>query len=208
MKKPAISELTLREKIGQMLVLSCGTLCKVDDVKEFLDNNPYGSLWAASYMKMSFLNEFNENNMPGYENKVDYMNVAAEVDDSNGLDYTLDLKYRAFKEKYTGHYKVPLLYCLDAESGLRSTFHYYTSTPSATAIGATNDPEYAYKYGKAIGHELKTAGVGWVWSPVADRPSPFASSSIGRTYSSNRELAQTWLLTVLKVFSLKRLLRV
>ena len=51
MKKPALSELTPREKTGQMLILSCGTLCSVDKVKEFLDNNPYGSLWAASYMK-------------------------------------------------------------------------------------------------------------------------------------------------------------
>lgn len=198
MKKPALSELTLREKVGQMISLCPENIIRagVENVEEFMKNNPFGSMWVAAHMNMSFLNEFNSETDELIKNDSSGMiNVAYE---DAGPDYNRDLKFKAFKEKYTKTYKAPLLLSLDVEAGLKSTYAYYSTIPVPTAVGATNDPEYAYKYGKAVAHETKISGVEWVWSPVADNPSPFASSSLGRAYSSDVEYATKMVLANIK----------
>lgn len=170
MKKPLLSELTIREKVGQTVSLSPALVNMAEDIDEYLKNNPFGSMWVAGHQNM------------------DFINVAGESS-GNNLDYDLDIGFREFAAKASAYCKAPLLLSLDAETGLNQTYPYYSMVPSSNAIGATGDPECAYKVGKAVGHELKTAGVRWVWGPVADNPCPLASIFLLRAYSSDVKLA-------------------
>ena len=51
MKKPLLSELTLREKIGQTVVLSPRVMAEVTDIDEYFKNNPEGSIKYYSNWK-------------------------------------------------------------------------------------------------------------------------------------------------------------
>ncbi|MCH1625952.1 beta-N-acetylhexosaminidase [Fredinandcohnia sp. SECRCQ15] len=67
-----------------------------------------------------------------------------------------------------GH-KKPLLICLDQENGVvRRLGEGTTIFPGAMLLGATNDPENAYKVGLGTGRELKALGVNWNLAPVLD----------------------------------------
>ena len=56
MKKPLLSELTLREKIGQTVVLSPRVMAEVTEIDEYFKKNPYGGMWTAGHIKMDFVN--------------------------------------------------------------------------------------------------------------------------------------------------------
>ena len=47
MKKPKLSELTLREKIGQTMIRGGKAYLKHDDYKEYYKNNNLGVLWSC-----------------------------------------------------------------------------------------------------------------------------------------------------------------
>jgi beta-N-acetylhexosaminidase len=66
------------------------------------------------------------------------------------------------------HAKVPLLIGADFESGTRMRLEEGTALPSAMAIAASGDPKLAYEAGKITALEARTAGVHWVFAPVAD----------------------------------------
>ena len=58
---------------------------------------------------------------------------------------------------------------IDEECGRVSRLgHIAAETPSALAIGATNDPENAYRIGRLIGQELRACGVNFNLAPVLD----------------------------------------
>jgi beta-N-acetylhexosaminidase len=64
--------------------------------------------------------------------------------------------------------KVPLLIGADFESGTRMRLDAGTSMPSAMAIGATGDPKLAYIAGKITAQEARAAGIQWIFAPDAD----------------------------------------
>jgi beta-N-acetylhexosaminidase len=81
--------------------------------------------------------------------------------------------------------KVPLLINGDLEGGLWFNHPYHwqrgrapelprfiggggTSLPSLMAIGATDNPRYAYEFGRITGEEARAVGIHWTNSPVAD----------------------------------------
>ena len=66
----------------------------------------------------------------------------------------------------TGH--APYI-MIDEECGRVSRLaHIAAPTPCAMAIGATNDPENAYRIGRMIGEELRAVGVNFNLAPVLD----------------------------------------
>ena len=56
MKKTLISELTLREKIGQTAALAPVVMASVTDIDEYFRNNPFGIMWTAGHMNLDFVN--------------------------------------------------------------------------------------------------------------------------------------------------------
>lgn len=63
---------------------------------------------------------------------------------------------------------VPLLVAADYERGIAMRTRRGTFFPEAMAIGATRNPDYAYRIGKAIARETRAVGVHQNFAPVAD----------------------------------------
>ena len=171
MKKPLLSELTLREKIGQTVAMSPSVMADVTDIDEYFKANPYGGMWPTGHIKM------------------DFVNLAGEAV-SEDTAFRNDVKIRQFCEHVSTLLKAPFLSSMDAERGCRSTFPYFSDTPSNNGIAATGDPQAAYDIAKCIAHEMKLAGSRWDWGPVCDNASPLRAVSLTRSFSSDLELAK------------------
>lgn len=64
--------------------------------------------------------------------------------------------------------KIPLLVSADFENGVGMRIKDANVFPQNMALGATDNPEYAYEVGKAIATESKLLGVNINFAPVAD----------------------------------------
>lgn len=64
--------------------------------------------------------------------------------------------------------KLPLLVCVDGETGTGMRFSDVTPFPDQLTIGAVADAEIAYKVGKAIGKQCKRIGIQVDYAPVVD----------------------------------------
>ncbi|MFD1848627.1 beta-N-acetylhexosaminidase [Oceanobacillus bengalensis] len=73
------------------------------------------------------------------------------------------------REAKEAGYKYPLLICMDQENGVvRRLGDGATIFPGAMTLGATDNPDNAYKIGLATGKELKALGINWNLAPVLD----------------------------------------
>ncbi len=179
MKKPLLSELTLREKIGQMLLgyqheinrmpeIDNNLVRPLEERNELLRREKFGTLWAQ----------------PGRATR------GVTVDIAEGLREPVDSQeFGTWIQEESDAYKIPALTAEDFEgAGAGSYFTDLTSTCNPPAIAAANSEELAYELGAAIGRELRCAGVTWRWAPVVDLPSRF-SMNIMRGYSDDPEKA-------------------
>ncbi len=175
MKKPLLSELTLQEKIGQMLLCYQDLINRKGEVDnnlvrtreerdEILRNEKFGVLWAQTSRATR----------------------GVTVDIAEGLKEPVDSKeFGQWIQEESDVYKIPALTALDAETeGAGSLFTDLTTTCRPTAMGAANSEELAYEMGAAIARELRCAGVNWRWTPVVDMTNP-RSHQILRAYSSD-----------------------
>lgn len=64
--------------------------------------------------------------------------------------------------------KIPLLVAADFENGTAMRLAEGTSLPSAMAVAATGDPQFAYAAGKITALEARSAGLNWIFAPVCD----------------------------------------
>ncbi len=64
--------------------------------------------------------------------------------------------------------KFPLLVAADFERGTAMRLEEGTSFPHAMAVAATGDPRDAYTMGRITAIEARSAGVHWLFAPVAD----------------------------------------
>lgn len=85
-----------------------------------------------------------------------------EHDDELGL-----IKTKKLIEKVQENAKISLLVCADFENGC-GRMPGLTDLPYLMSLGATNDKQLAYDYGKATALEAKAVGVNWNFAPVVD----------------------------------------
>ncbi len=168
MKKVTLSELTLREKIGQTAALRSNFLPRVENVDEYIKANPYGVMWTHGNIKM------------------DFVNMAEESAEDAVLD--ADIRNRERNNHFSRLMKVPFLGAMDAERGCGSTFPYFSVTTSNTGIGSVGDSKAAYDFGKCTAREIRACGVKWLWGPVCDNPSPFCAVSLTRGFSDKPDI--------------------
>lgn len=83
------------------------------------------------------------------------------VPDSERVDLV-----RRSVEEYQAASGLPLVFQQDYESGVG--LQGMTPFPKEMALGATDSPELAYRYGKSVGLECRSLGITWVLHPVAD----------------------------------------
>jgi beta-N-acetylhexosaminidase len=85
--------------------------------------------------------------------------------------------------------KIPLLISADFENGVGMRITGTNVFPHSMAIGATNNPDYAYKIGKAIANEASMLGVNINFAPVADINNNPENPVINlRSFSENKDI--------------------
>lgn len=158
--------LSLREKIGQtMMVVSEYYNHKAigsGDIKAFMEKYPVGGLFVAKW--------YFQGNGP------------TEID--------TDKRIHESMLEYEGASKYPLFLCEDFERGLGETYSDYTHLPVEMSLGAANDPQLAYDFGKSIANESKEIGINWLLHPCADlNMHPLQSLVIERAISDDADKA-------------------
>ncbi len=163
MKKPQLSELTLREKIGQICMVQSAHLMKMDDMEGFLKENPIGGVWHTCNHSMEATNL-----------------TEAPIDKPEDSTY-----YREWTKKYTAALKVPPYIALDGPGRGSGT-----DIPTVVAnpvVGAANDDEMAFLSGKYRALCARALGANWIWSPEVDICSRFSAVSVMRSCSDDLE---------------------
>ena len=139
-----LKKMTLREKLGQMLMVSY-----------------FGAFHPAeSPAHKEILRQVEENHVGGLIIMPSRGPLGLKRSQVYPTAVTLnDLQRRA---------TIPLLVGADFESGTRMRLEEGTSFPSAMAIAATGDPKFAYDAGKYTALEARAAGIHWIFAPDAD----------------------------------------
>ncbi|TCO68672.1 beta-glucosidase-like glycosyl hydrolase [Caldanaerobacter subterraneus] len=155
MKK--IEEMTLEEKIGQMLMIGFPSAFYDDHIRELVTSYKIGNVILFS------------------RNVQDARQV---------MDLCTDIQKEAIEN--TG---IPAFISIDQEGGMVTRIYRgATYLPGNMAIGATKDPENAYKVGEIAGRELRTIGININFAPVMDVNNNPLNPVIGvRSYGENPE---------------------
>lgn len=169
MQIPDINSMTIREKLGQLLVVRMSDLLMdadssytkwraPEEAAEIMEKNQFGGIWLHGNVDVNQINDV-------WNQKVDF--------DPDTL--------RQWYENVRKNVKIPVIAAADAigkaSANGRSTF------PKGLAVGASSDPDAAFTLGECIARELGYSGLDWIWSPIADymnRRNP----GINRQYSN------------------------
>ena len=139
-----LQKMTLREKLGQMLM-------------------PYFFGGFASTESPEFkemLHQVEENGVGGL--------IVGTERGPLGIERSQVYPTAVLTNELQSRAKVPLLIGADFESGTGMRLDEGTSFPSAMAVGATGDPTLAREIGKTVAIEARAAGVQWIFAPDVD----------------------------------------
>jgi len=75
---------------------------------------------------------------------------------------------RKLLARYKENAEIPLLITSDFENGCGSMLKGLTILPYMMSLGAANDKQLAYDYGRATALEARSVGANWTFSPVCD----------------------------------------
>jgi beta-N-acetylhexosaminidase len=88
--------------------------------------------------------------------------------------------------------RIPLLVAGDFERGLAMRVRRSTSFPDAMALGATRDPDMAYRMARVVAEEARAIGIHQTFAPVADVNTNPANPVINtRSFGDNVALVQS-----------------
>ncbi len=73
-----------------------------------------------------------------------------------------------FINDFQGIAKIPILFCIDGETGLGMRLDSVAKFPDQITIGAVNDSSLVYRIGQAIGKQCKRIGIRVNYAPVVD----------------------------------------
>lgn len=161
MKKPLLSDLTLREKIGQ-------TAMGRTPNKDYLNPKkyPYGHIWAQGNISTG---------------------VIINMDDKrSGKKLSLE-RWLEFVEDYNKQVKIPILRAMDCTAGIHNYFYETESFLDPVTIGAAGEEELAYEAGTLRARLVKSVGTKWLWCPEVDISGRREAIMLGRQYSDNIE---------------------
>jgi len=166
MKKPLLSEMTLREKIGQCLLVDQWSIYgKVEE------DSTYSKRSTEEIIALHEKEQFGV----FYGQQAEVYN--AKSGDSFNFSFALadpDKKripsesYKQFMETQSSYLKYPPLVSGDFTNGGAAEFEDLSTICVLPAIGAADSEELTYKLAENLGKELRCAGVNWKWGPVVD----------------------------------------
>ena len=165
MKKPLLSELTVKEKIGQMFLFQ-----QITFKKKYIDGK------VVNYSD-DVLIEAVKKYQPGCfwrEQKAlklgEYRTLAEE---------------KEFNDRIQAASKYPVLIGADSENGFRYCYSDATETLCLTSIGAADDVDLTYQLAKGVCAENRAAGFRWRWSSIVDIPARMLGFATGRNCSTD-----------------------
>jgi len=139
-----LAKLTLREKIGQMLMTTFfGGFQSVESAK-------FGAV----------LRNIDENRVGGL--------ILETRRTPLGIQRSQVYPTAVIANELQRRTKIPLLISADFEYGTRMRLDEGTPLPAPMAIAAAGDTKLAYEAGKITAVEARAAGVHWIFAPVAD----------------------------------------
>lgn len=146
----AITGMTLRQKIGQMLM---------PDIRQW---KAAGETAATDLTVMNseiaqFIDDYDLGGVILFANNVKETNQTAEL--------VYDLQDIVINDATND---IPLFVTIDQEGGIVTRLGTGTQLPGNMALGATYDPENAYKAGQIIGKELHSLGLNINFAPTLD----------------------------------------
>lgn len=165
---PNLSDLTLEEKIGQMLCLGWGG---------------DGALHGPNEQARVCIEDLHAGGMV-----LMGRNVSPQVKPLPPVDVPA---VSAMLDTVQDLARVPLLISTDQEGGrvVRFGTEPFTRMPSALTVGERGDLELAYQAAYVVGQELRAVGVNWNFAPVADVNSNPENPVIGnRSFGDRPEL--------------------
>ena len=157
--KPDLSELTLREKIGQTCQMQTAYLMNMKNLEEFLAENPIGNVWHTCNTAQTTVN-------------------LADIEIDEPADSAF---YRKWTQRMTKALRIPPLFSLDRPGRSHATD--MEDLVRAPLLGAADSMEITEEYGELLALNCKALGANNIWSPVVDMPSRFAVSGIMRAPS-------------------------
>jgi len=157
--KPKLSELTLREKIGQTCQMQTGFLMNMENLEEYLAENPIGNVWHTCNTAMTTVN-------------------LADIEIDEPEDSTF---YRKWTQRMTKALRIPPLFTLDSPGRAHATD--MENLIGAPLLGAANNQEIAEEYGRLLALNCRALGANSTWAPVMDIVSRFAVCGIMRATS-------------------------
>ena len=139
-----LAHMTLREKIGQMLMIYYfGRLTSTE---------------SPEYQEM--LHEIQDNHIGGV--------IIGTTRGPLGINRSEVYPTAVILNEFQRRSKVPLLVGADFEAGTGQRLDEGTTFPASMAVAAAGDPRLSYEEGKIIAREARAAGVQWIFAPVVD----------------------------------------
>ena len=187
MKKPLLSEMTLREKIGQMMAPNQWDVFGRRGPGRAFTAEEMAQVYAR-YEEGQFGTLRGEHTGVFYADPKYYIPVDREENAVEGNLFTLGRAkvppalYKEFMRGLGSYSKIPPLVAGDYTVGGATVFEGMSTVVNANAIGAADSEELTYKLGAAVARELRCAGVNWRWSPVVDLGNRNSTSSM-RTFA-------------------------
>ena len=158
MKRPHLSAMTLREKIGQT-ALGYPTSPGCAQPERY----PYGCMWGLGNLDMGIIN----------------------MADRAG-DRITDLPdWVQRMERLNGRLPMPVLQANDSTTGIHECFQETHALMDCVTIGATNSEELAFEAGLLRARLEKCVGGRWVWCPEIDLSNRRKGIMLGRQYADD-----------------------
>ncbi len=174
MKKPELTDLTLREKVAQLMIVRLSDILMepetnytsirdMDEAQRLMEEGQYGGIWLNGNVDINGVNDFYNKN----------------------FHYTSQTS----RELYDWANKLTKYPLLGANDIAGTDGYSDLSAPTmGLAVGAADNEALTEELGYCIGMEHKKAGVNWLWDPVADLLG-YHSSGVVRGFSNKADLA-------------------
>lgn len=190
MKKPLLTDLTLREKIGQMLAphqwevygkTEVGYDYKpvdIEDVKKLYQKECFGTI-RAEQIGVYYADSRHFKDMP---------TEVADTSEGNLLSYGKVRMpsgiYKEYIDEICTFPKIPPFVAGDCVTGACNVFDDLSRICNALTIGSANDEKLTFELGAAIAREMRCAGFNWRWAPVMDMGNR-NNDSVMRTFATD-----------------------
>ena len=171
MKRPRLSEMTLREKIGQT-ALGHPTSPGCAQPERY----PYGCMWGLGNLDMGVIN----------------------MADRAGEKITDLPDWLKRMEQLNRRLPMPVLQANDSTTGIHECFQETHTLMDCVTIGATGSEELAFEAGVLRARLEKCVGGRWVWCPEIDLSNRRKGIMLGRQYSDDPDMLMRMALADMK----------